>query len=352
MGAIFFFPLFYNIKIPPYPALLLPLFTLVTAYAIVRHQLLEIEVIIKKTLIYSVLISTVTIFYFIIVYLLERFFSIVIGYRSIPSTIAIIALFSIVFTPLKNKIQRSIDRYFFKGTIDQIEKEKKFLETELQKAERLKTVSILTAGMAHEIKNPLTSIKTFVEYIDKKHQDPEFRNKFKAIVPKEIDKITGIINQLLDYSKTDRINLRLSNIHTVLDYVSDLYSNEFLKRDIKLYKLYNSQSSNITCDENQIKQVFINIILNSVESMPSGGKLTIKTEDIANTLEISIQDTGPGIPEEKLKHLFDPFYTTKEKGTGLGLFIVHQIIQNNRGKIVINSDVSKGTTVRVIFPHK
>ncbi|MBL7156723.1 MAG: ATP-binding protein [Candidatus Omnitrophica bacterium] len=355
LSLIFFIPasldfvVNYGVECYPFGFIFILVSLFIIAYAILKHHLLNIEVVIKKTFIYSILISIITILYFIVVYLLERIFSVVAGYHSIPLAIAIIALFSIMFTPLKNKIQRSIDKYFFKGTIDQIEREKRLLETELERSERLKTVSTLAAGMAHEIKNPLTSIKTFVEYVDKKYQDPEFKEKFKSIVPKEIDKITNIINQLLDYSKTDKINLKPYNIHNILNYVLDLYSNEFIKKHIKLNKSYNSKYPSITCDENQLKQAFINIILNSIEAMPEGGELSIKTQDINNTLEISIQDTGKGIPKEKLKDIFNPFYTTKEKGTGLGLFIVHQIIENNKGVIAIESGEGDGALVRVRF---
>ncbi|MDB4349779.1 ATP-binding protein [Omnitrophica bacterium] len=348
-GGTMYFLLLLNVVTPPIDNLLVVVYSTIMAYAIVRHQLMGIEVIIKKTLVYSILISIITISYFIVIFLSERVFSIIVGYRSVPLAIAIIVLFSIISTPLKNKIQHMIDRLFFKGTIDQIEKEKELLGTELQRAERLKTVSTLAAGMAHEIKNPLTSIKTFIEYMDEKYKDPQFRTKFKSIVPKEIDKITNIINQLLDYSRSERVNVKTCNIHNILDYVSDLYNSVFLNKHIKLHKLYTSKTPNITCDENQLKQAFINIILNSIEAMPNAGEITIQTQDIDNTLEVSIKDTGIGIPKDKIQHLFDPFYTTKEKGTGLGLFIVHQIIQNNKGRIAIESDINEGTIVKVRF---
>ena len=347
-GCIYF-ALHLNIVAPPIDSYLLIIYGSIMTYAIVRHQLMEIEIVIKKTLVYSLLIFTITLIYFILVYLLEKFFSIIVGYRSIPLAIAIIALFSIIFTPLKNKIQRYIDKLFYKGSIDQIDKEKHLLETELQLSERLKTVSTLAAGMAHEIKNPLTSIKTFVEYMNEKYQDPEYRAKFNRIIPKEIDRITNIINQLLDYSKTDRISLKNHDMHHILNYVLDLYNNELLRKHITLKKTYSAQYPNITCDENQIKQAFINIILNSIEAMPDGGQLTVETKDKDNTLQISIQDTGPGIPKDKLEHLFDPFYTTKEKGTGLGLFIGHQIIASNNGNIIIESPTGKGTVVTIVF---
>ena len=339
----------YGINIFPLGNFFMGSLILLLSYAILRHQLLDINVIIKKTLVYSILISIITIVYFIVVYLLERFSSIVIGYRSIPLAIAVIAFFTILFIPLKNKIQRAIDKHFFKGTIYEIDKEKKLLERELERSERLKTVSHLAAGMAHEIKNPLTSIKTFVEYIDKKYEDPQFKERFKKIVPREIDKISNIISQLLDYSKTDRTALRAINIHNTLDYVLDLHNNEFIKKHIKVEKHYNSDNPTITCDENQIKQALINIILNSMEAMPRGGDIAVETKDTDNSLEISIKDTGSGIPQEKLKDIFNPFYTTKDKGTGLGLFIVHQIIENNRGIIAMDSELGKGTRVRVRF---
>ena len=205
MGGCSNYFLWYSIPVPPYLNILVSAYILCVTYAIMKHQLMDIKIAIRKTLIYSSLISIMTITYFIIVYLLHRAFSAMVGYHSVASAVTIIVLFSIIFIPLKNKIQHTIDRRFFKGSIDQIERERQLLGAELQRSERLKAVSTLAAGMAHEIKNPLTAIKTFAEHIDAKHQDPNFRTKFNAIVPKEIDKITNIINQLLDYSKTQKI---------------------------------------------------------------------------------------------------------------------------------------------------
>ena len=163
-------------------------------------------------------------------YLLENTFRGVVGYQSIPVTIGIIAFFSLAFTPLKNRIQALVDRYFFKGTIDQIEKEKVLLEAAVQRSEKLKAVSTLAAGMAHEIKNPLTSIKTFSEYMKDKYDDPSFREKFNQIVPSEVEKIQNIVHQLLDYSKTEKTNIKDLDARDVVEYVLDLYSNELLKK--------------------------------------------------------------------------------------------------------------------------
>ena len=331
----------------PYGNFLIPIYCVLVTYSILKHRLLNIEIIIKKTIVYSIVISVITIFYFIIMFALERLCSGIFGYKSIAFAMLMVILFSFIFIPLKNKIQYAADKYFFKGSISQIEEEKNLLKSELERSERLKTVSSLAAGMAHEIKNPLTSIKTFVEYENKKYNDPEFRKKFHSIVPKEIDKISNIISQLLDYSKTDRTTLRNVDINKVLDYVLDLYNNEFIKKRIEIKKFYDTNKSIKTCDENQIKQAFINIVLNSIEAMPGGGELTVETQNAKDQIEILIKDTGEGIPRDKLKKLFDPFYTTKEKGTGLGLFIVHQIIENNKGRISIESKPNKGTIVKI-----
>ena len=344
--AVFNINLFY-----PYGNFLLPIYCILITYAILRYGFLDINLIIKKTLIYSVLISVLSIIYFVLVYLIEKAFSVAMGYQSAILTVLAIVVLAIIFTPLKNRIQHAIDKYFFKGSIGEIEQEKHLLEDEIGRSERLKTISSLAAGMAHEIKNPLTSIKTFVEYVDKKYSDPEFKEKFKSIVPKEIDKIASIINQLLDYSKVDRISLRKVDIHKLLGYVTDLHSNEFIIKNIEAKISYEATNPIIKCDENKIKQAFINLILNSIEAMKKGGELSIHTKDIDNDIEIIIKDTGYGIAKDKLNKIFDPFFTTKEAGTGLGLFIVHQIVHNNNGKIGIESTEGRGTAVRVRFPR-
>ena len=342
-GAMTFF-LWYDIQIPPFGVHFVPLYTIFVTYSIFKHQLMDIKIILKKTLVYSLLVSVITIFYFIVIYSLEKAFSLFLGHHSIPLAIIIIAFFSIIFIPLKNKIQYFIDKYFFHGSIGQIDEENTLLREEIQKSEKMKVVATLAAGMAHEIKNPLTSIKTFTEFINKKKDDPEFLDKFQDIVTSEVNKIDSIVKQLLEFSKPQELQLKETDINKLLDETLNLLNNDLLKHNIKTEKNYSTLST-IKVDPVQIKQVFLNLLLNAIDAIDKDGKITISTETTNNDqICITIEDTGKGISKEDLKHIFDPFFTKKDSGTGLGLSIVHGIIEKHGGKIDLKSTLLKGTT--------
>ena len=260
-----------------------------------------------------------------------------------------IAIFSIIFTPLKSKIQYVIDKYFFHGTIDQIDEENIKLREELQKTEKLKAISTLAAGMAHEIKNPLTSIKTFTEYLPQKGNDPEFREKFQKIVGKEVDRVNYIVKGLLEFSKPQELKIKNSDINALLDETLSLLSNDFVKNDIKVKKNYSTLSS-ARIDPSQMKQVFLNIFLNAIDSMGNGGLLNVETgTDATDKIYINVTDTGEGINKEDLKRIFDPFFSKKDGGTGLGLSVVHGIIEKHCGKISVDSQPGVGTQFEIVL---
>jgi signal transduction histidine kinase len=339
----------FNLPLYPYSNILIAVMPLIFAYAIFKHQLLDINVVIRKSLFYSVLIALITSIYFIFIVSLSKLFQGAVGYTSNIINLLTVFTIALLFTPLKNFIQSFIDCRFFKGTLSSLAEERKRLEEELRRSDRLKAVATLAAGMAHEIKNPLTSIKTFTEYLGERKDDPEFLLKFKKIVGSEVDKINNIVHQLLDFAKPSPLKLRKCNIHQLLDETLALLSNELLKHKIKLTKEYNTQNPEFLADPNQLKQAFLNIILNAIEAMPSGGTLTIAINQAENELIISIKDTGYGIPKKDLPHIFDPFYTTTEEGTGLGLSITYGIIKEHNGSIEVESKVESGSEFRVIF---
>jgi len=341
-----------GIDIIPVGNTLVIIFVSLNAYAILKHRMFDINIAIRKGVVYSLLITILTLLYFVLIFLLENVFRGLVGYKSTSLTIIIIIFFIVLFQPLKDKIQFIVDKYFFQGSIGQIKQENIQLLKELQRSERLKSVGTLAAGMAHEIKNPLTSIKIFTEYLPKKYHDKEFIDKFERIVSGEVKKINDIVSQLLDFAKPRPLEIRESNIQKLMDETLDLLSSNFINYNITMIKTY-SAITNFKMDPTQIKQVFLNLIINGIESMKeSGGTLTISIglSDLEYVC-ISIEDTGCGISEKDLGHIFDPFFTTKETGSGLGLSIVHSIIKKHNGKIDVESFIGKGTKFIVYLPR-
>jgi signal transduction histidine kinase len=340
----------YRINITPFPMNFVFIYTLTISYAIMKHNLWDINIVIRKGLIYSALISLITICYIVIALLLENLFRGLIGYKSLPITVITITILVIFFQPLKNHIQRVIDKYFFHGTIYQIDEENIKLREELQKSEKMKAIATLAAGMAHEIKNPLTSIKTFTEYLPEKYDDPEFRKKFNKIVGGEVERINTIVKQLLEFSRPSEPNLKEADINELMDEILALLNNDLLKHGIKV-KTHYSPLPSIDVDPAQIKQVFLNIMLNAIDAMKNGGALMVKTETVhEQTVSIAISDTGEGIEKEDLKRIFDPFFSRKDGGTGLGLSVVHGIIEKHNGKIEVESEPGKGAIFTIFIP--
>ena len=261
-------------------------------------------------------------------------------------------IIAIIFIPLRNKIQNLVERLFFKGTTVEIAQQNELLRQEVLQTERLKAVSTLASGMAHEIKNPLTVIKTFSEYLPQRMHDEEFLKKFTPIIAQEVDRINNLVHELLDFSKPALPVFKEIHIHDLLNKTLELLSNEAIKHNIKIttdFKLDNNTI--LMLDYNQIRQALLNILLNAIDAMPNGGQLTVSTytSEENHKLNIKIQDTGIGIVPEDLKHIFDPFFSKKDNGTGLGLAITHEIIRQHGGKILVESIKGNGTAFILEF---
>jgi two-component system sensor histidine kinase AtoS len=310
-----------------------------------------IEIVFRKGLLYSVLIAIFTSIYLALIFICEWLFRGVIGYKSFFLSLLSAIILALLFTPLRNKIQTLIDRLFLGKTPQEIANENELLKHELEHSERLKTASALALGLAHEIKNPITTIKTFAEYLPEKLDDKEFLTKFSKLIPAETERINNIIQQLLRFSKPSAPKFQQIWVHQIIQDTLSLLNNEFLKRKIKLSEAYEDREILINADPEQIKQVLLNIIFNAMEAMPQGGTISIETRsEEARFLEISIRDEGCGISKEDLKHIFDPFYSKKESGAGLGLAITHQIIKNHSGKIDVLSKINEGTIIKLQLP--
>ncbi|MCA9398880.1 MAG: hypothetical protein KC618_03955, partial [Candidatus Omnitrophica bacterium] len=286
----------------------------------------------------------VTVLFLILVVSFERLFQNILGYKSILGSIIAALVIATVFTPLRNKIQKIFDRIFYQGTPEEISQQNELLRQEVAQAEKFKAVATLASGMAHEIKNPLTAIKTFSEYLRIKGEDPEFREKFSELVGKEVDRVDNLVHELLEFARPAPLTLKDTNIHKLLDETLEFLSSKLVKHNINTEKAFKSDIELIKADPNQLKQVFLNLFMNAIDAMEKGGTLTISTlNPNPSTLSISIKDTGCGIPKEDLKHIFDPFFTKKDNGTGLGLAISYGIIKEHHGDIKVKSKPNEGT---------
>lgn len=229
-------------------------------------------------------------------------------------------------------------------------KEKRERFKRMSRADKLATIGELAAGAAHEIRNPLTAIQSSLQYLSTKiHAEKE--NKLLTNALQETGRINEILSALLSFSRPSEIKKEENNIIEILDESLALISIQSNKYKIKITRNYPNTPLLLNSDKAQLKQLFLNILLNSAQAMNSGGELKIEVHPKDNhKILITVTDTGEGIPEDKLDNIFDPFFTTKSGGTGLGLSICYGIIESHKGEIEVKSKVGQGTTISITLP--
>lgn len=215
-------------------------------------------------------------------------------------------------------------------------------------AEKLTAAGELAAGIAHEIRNPLTSIKGFIQLAHTSNMSYE---RYYPIILTEIDRINSIISELLLLSKPNKQEYRKINVDSILNDVINLYNAQAILHDIEIQVLIEIVDAEIIGHESQLKQVLINLLKNGLEAMPDGGVIIIQLQATLEKVLLTIQDHGAGIPKDILPKIGNPFFTTKEKGTGLGLATCFSIIENHRGKMYIESEENVGTTIHIELPR-
>lgn len=227
--------------------------------------------------------------------------------------------------------------------------ERKKSEELLHQQDKLAAVGQLAAGVAHEIKNPLTSMKGYTEYLQLDEQDPN-RLEYLDIIMDEIDRVNQIVEEFLVLAKPQSVQLETKNIIPIIQNVLLLMEFDARKKNITFYFESDHDLILVRCDENRLKQVFLNFVKNGMEAMPKGGNIKVITELREGEVQISVEDTGVGISPERLKKLGEPFYTTKKKGNGLGLMVSFKIIEGHKGRVIVESEVDKGTTFNIVLP--
>lgn len=264
----------------------------------------------------------------------------------------------------------SEDREKLRSTVMSLERanlELKKAQEEIIRAEKLASVGRLSAGIAHEIGNPIGIVMGYLELLKQTDISETEKDEYILRTENEIERINTIIRQLLEISRPSSTDPRAVEVHELIDDIADVLKVQPLMSNIDLERRLRSKNDIVLADPNQLRQVFLNLMINAADAISSmkkdaDGKLIITTElemDIEtgaqprrSMLKIMFIDNGPGIPEENIKNIFDPFFTTKEpgKGTGLGLSVSFMIVEGLGGKMTVNSEVGEGTTMIIYLP--
>lgn len=258
-------------------------------------------------------------------------------------------------------------RYYLLSTVEIIKKgggpagamliglpvsEQYFLGRHLSQRGKLAMIGELAAGTAHEIRNPLTSVKGLIQILSRRFTPDDPAREYISVILTEINQINAIIKELLLLARRDTPNLSFVSLPPLLDQVLLMVEGEAACRGIAIQKEYGEELPLMILDEEQIKQVFWHLATNALHAMPQGGKLTVSARYIEGeqAIMIAFEDTGTGISKEHMAQIFHPFFTTRAEGTGLGLPVSYQIIDNHGGKLSVKSTVDKGSIFTVKLP--
>jgi signal transduction histidine kinase len=222
-------------------------------------------------------------------------------------------------------------------------------QSEIAQSEKLAALGYLSAGMAHEIRNPLNSISLFIQLMRQNTTDTE-QLEYQGKILKEIDRIDDIIRKLLDASRRSRTITNDISIDRVIDAALEVFSPQIETGKIKVTRSYCEAPSPIKADSAELEQIFTNLFLNALDEMPAGGDLDLQISEENGRVVVRVADSGGGISADTLPFIFDPFYSTKARGTGMGLPVVQRIARIYDGNITVESTSSSGTVFRLDFP--
>ena len=226
------------------------------------------------------------------------------------------------------------------------------LKREIERNQRLASLGRLAAGIAHEIRNPLSSIKGFATYFGERYKEIPEDQKTAEIMVQEVERLNRVIGQLLEFARPVSLQKKPTSLHGVIQRSLKMVERESRDANVKIDTNLSPEIELASIDPDGINQVLLNLYLNAIEAMEHGGTLSVELSKEPNSrrTKIAVSDTGVGIRKEDLIHIFDPYFTTKQSGTGLGLAIVHKIVESHGGEVRVESEPGKGTTVSVFLP--
>lgn len=228
--------------------------------------------------------------------------------------------------------------------------EVKALKREVLRSQRLAAIGQLAAGVAHEIRNPLSSIKGFATYFRERYQEVEEDQEVATIMIQEVERLNRVVGQLLEFARPLEIKRASVSPGELLDHSLRMVEEDALQRGVRVRRQIGEVPERLWLDGDRLKQVLLNLYLNGIEAMESGGTLDISLQVVDGMLEIRVVDSGRGIAPESLGSVFDPYFTTKPAGTGLGLAIVHKVVEAMGGVVSVRSKVGEGTEFRLQIP--
>jgi signal transduction histidine kinase len=226
------------------------------------------------------------------------------------------------------------------------------LEEQLQQSDKLSSIGILAAGVAHEVNTPLTGISSYAQMLLQQVPESDPRHHLLEKIHRQTSRASAIVNNLLNFSRVSDARLVSVDLHRVLDDTIQLLEAQLRNTEIEVVRSYEQELPPVAGNAPKLQQVFMNLILNARDAMTRGGRLEIATERSENSVVVKFRDTGSGISPEHLSKIYDPFFTTKQigSGTGLGLAVSYGIIQDHGGRIVVDSRPGEGACFEITLP--
>ena len=212
---------------------------------------------------------------------------------------------------------------------------------QLLQAEKLSSLGELSAGIVHEVRNPLAAIKGAVEILEDELAENSPRREFADLAKKEIERLNKLVGEFLRFARPATLSIELNDLNTIAESVISLIENQAISQSVAVDRNLQNNLPKVSVDGEQIKQVLLNLAINSLQAMPNGGKLSFHTFESDKHCVVEVGDTGGGIEGKILGKIFDPFFTTKEKGVGLGLSIAHKIVSQHHGSLSVKTDDGK-----------